>query len=110
MEPEELQLVVEALPFPDPSEADEHGLLAYGGDLLPERLLSAYARGIFPWYEQEPILWFSPDPRMVLLPDALWLPGDVYPVLGAHHFFGGSQISSDLYRLFSHVIAASEKV
>ncbi len=71
MEPEELQLVVEALPFPDPSEADEHGLLAYGGDLLPERLLSAYARGIFPWYEQEPILWFSPDPRMVLLPDEL---------------------------------------
>ena len=67
MEPDELQLIVDAVPFPDPNEADEHGLLAYGGDLLPERLLSAYARGIFPWYEEDPILWFSPDPRMVLL-------------------------------------------
>ena len=54
--------------FPDPREADPEGLLAFGGDLRPERLLSAYARGIFPWYESEPILWFSPDPRMVLVP------------------------------------------
>jgi leucyl/phenylalanyl-tRNA--protein transferase len=68
MEPSALQRVVDAVPFPDPSEADAHGLLAYGGDLLPERLLSAYARGIFPWYERDPILWFSPDPRMLLLP------------------------------------------
>ncbi len=52
----------------------------------------------------------GPNDGMVLLPDALWLPGDVYPVLGADHFFRGSQISSLLYRLFSHVIAASEKV
>ena len=71
MGPEELQRVVEAVPFPDPSEADEHGLLAYGGDLLPERLVSAYARGIFPWYEEDPILWFSPDPRAVLVPGEL---------------------------------------
>jgi leucyl/phenylalanyl-tRNA--protein transferase len=71
MQPDELQVVVEGVPFPDPNEADEHGLLAYGGDLGPERLLSAYARGIFPWYEEDPILWFSPDPRMVLLPDEL---------------------------------------
>ena len=66
MDPEELQRIVEAAPFPDPTEADQHGLLAYGGDLTPARLLSAYARGIFPWYEEDPILWFSPDPRMVL--------------------------------------------
>jgi leucyl/phenylalanyl-tRNA--protein transferase len=71
MEPAALQRIVEAAPFPDPREADEHGLLAYGGDLLPERLLSAYARGIFPWYEEDPILWFSPDPRMVLVPGEL---------------------------------------
>ena len=71
LEPAALQQIVEAVPFPDPSEADAHGLLAYGGDLLPERLLSAYARGIFPWYERDPILWFSPDPRMVLLPHEL---------------------------------------
>jgi leucyl/phenylalanyl-tRNA--protein transferase len=58
--------------FPLPSEAEASGLLAVGGDLSSERLLAAYASGIFPWYsEGEPILWFSPDPRMVLHTDAL---------------------------------------
>jgi leucyl/phenylalanyl-tRNA--protein transferase len=52
--------------FPDPAEAETSGLLAVGGDLAPERLLLAYAKGIFPWYEAPPILWFSPDPRGVL--------------------------------------------
>ena len=48
------------------------GLLCAGGDLSPARLLAAYRRGIFPWYsEGEPILWWSPDPRLVLLPDEL---------------------------------------
>ncbi len=48
---------------------DPDGLLCVGGDLRPERLLAAYRRGIFPWYsEGQPILWWSPDPRMVLLP------------------------------------------
>ena len=73
MQPEELQRIVDAAPFPDPSEADLHGLLAYGGDVSPERLVSAYARGIFPWYEEDPILWFSPDPRMLLLPGDLYV-------------------------------------
>jgi leucyl/phenylalanyl-tRNA--protein transferase len=46
------------------------GLLAAGGDLSPTRLLAAYERGVFPWYSaQQPILWWSPDPRMVLFPD-----------------------------------------
>jgi leucyl/phenylalanyl-tRNA--protein transferase len=45
------------------------GLLAAGGDLSPTRLLSAYERGVFPWYSQQPILWWSPDPRMVLFPN-----------------------------------------
>jgi leucyl/phenylalanyl-tRNA--protein transferase len=46
------------------------GLLAAGGDLTPERLLAAYERGVFPWYSaQQPILWWSPDPRMVLFPE-----------------------------------------
>jgi leucyl/phenylalanyl-tRNA---protein transferase len=46
------------------------GLLAAGGDLSPARLLAAYERGVFPWYsEQQPILWWSPDPRMVLFPN-----------------------------------------
>ena len=59
------------LAFPPPSRAERSGLLAVGGDLSPERLLRAYSHGIFPWYEQPPILWFSPDPRMLIAPGAL---------------------------------------
>jgi leucyl/phenylalanyl-tRNA---protein transferase len=56
--------------FPDPEHADKDGLLAAGGDLSPEALISAYAAGIFPWFdEHSPILWWSPDPRLVLFPD-----------------------------------------
>lgn len=56
--------------FPEPSLAGEDGLLAAGGTLEVEVLLEAYSRGIFPWYsEGSPILWWSPDPRMVLFPD-----------------------------------------
>ena len=60
--------------FPDPALALDvpNGLLAAGGDLGPERLLCAYRRGIFPWFsEGQPILWWSPDPRAVLWPEAL---------------------------------------
>jgi leucyl/phenylalanyl-tRNA--protein transferase len=61
--------LTEDLAFPDPALAEPDGLLAVGGDLSPERLLLAYANGIFPWYNNEsPILWWSPDPRMVLYP------------------------------------------
>jgi len=62
------------VPFPPVSRAlrDPNGLLAAGGDLTVERLLEAYRRGIFPWYgEGQPILWWSPDPRMVLYTDEL---------------------------------------
>ncbi|HEX5755600.1 MAG TPA: leucyl/phenylalanyl-tRNA--protein transferase, partial [Arenimonas sp.] len=55
-------------PFPPPHFAlrQPDGLLAMGGDLSPDRLLNAYARGIFPWYSDgQPILWWCPDPRMV---------------------------------------------
>ena len=58
--------------FPPLDQAlrDPPGLLAAGGDLNPTRLLAAYERGVFPWYSaQQPILWWSPDPRMVLFPD-----------------------------------------
>ncbi|HRQ28653.1 MAG TPA: leucyl/phenylalanyl-tRNA--protein transferase [Saprospiraceae bacterium] len=55
--------------FPHPQLAGEDGLLAVGGDLSLERLLSAYRFGIFPWYnEDDPVLWWSPDPRFVVLP------------------------------------------
>ena len=56
--------------FPNPREGSEEGLLAYGGDLNPLRLLKAYESGIFPWFsEDDPILWWSPNPRLVLYPD-----------------------------------------
>ncbi len=55
--------------FPLPELAEEDGLLAVGGDLSPERLINAYANGIFPWYSDDsPILWWSPNPRMLLFP------------------------------------------
>ena len=58
--------------FPDVEYAGPEGLLAVGGDLNSERLLAAYRQGIFPWYsDDQPILWWSPDPRAVLLPDNL---------------------------------------
>lgn len=58
--------------FPPADHAEPGGLLAVGGDLRPERLLTAYAGGIFPWYSAgQPILWHSPDPRMVLEMDGL---------------------------------------
>jgi leucyl/phenylalanyl-tRNA--protein transferase len=60
------------LEFPDLDEADESGLLAVGGDLSIERLKLAYSKGIFPWYEDGmPVLWWTPDPRMVLFPDKI---------------------------------------
>jgi leucyl/phenylalanyl-tRNA--protein transferase len=56
--------------FPDPRNASDEGLLAYGGGLEPNRILNAYRRGIFPWFnEGDPILWWSPNPRLVLYPN-----------------------------------------
>lgn len=60
------------LRFPPVEQATPEGLLAIGGDLRPERLLEAYRHGIFPWYsDDQPILWWSPDPRAVLFPEKL---------------------------------------
>jgi leucyl/phenylalanyl-tRNA---protein transferase len=65
-------LLSDSLVFPDPRCAESDGLVAVGGDLRIERLLLAYQNGIFPWYsEGNPIMWFSPDPRLVLFPDKL---------------------------------------
>lgn len=53
--------------FPDPNFANDKGILAYGGDLSPSRIMTAYLNGIFPWYnETDPILWWSPNPRCIL--------------------------------------------
>ncbi len=65
-------LLSDDLIFPSPRLAPKEGLLAVGGDLSQERLLLAYRMGIFPWYSRyEPILWWSPDPRLVLYPGEL---------------------------------------
>lgn len=60
--------------FPDPEDAldEPNGLLAWGGDLSPDRLIAAYGQGIFPWFnEDEPVLWWSPDPRCVFRTDGI---------------------------------------
>jgi leucyl/phenylalanyl-tRNA--protein transferase len=63
------QLEMDSNEFPDPRKAEAGGIVAWGGDLGPERLIEAYRRGIFPWYmEGDPILWWSPDPRLLLYP------------------------------------------
>ncbi len=62
------------LSFPDPRSASDEGIVAYGGDLTPSRLMLAYRSGIFPWYSKnDPILWWSPDPRLILELDAFKL-------------------------------------
>ncbi|MBU2939020.1 leucyl/phenylalanyl-tRNA--protein transferase [Lacinutrix sp. C3R15] len=67
-----MHLLNQKIEFPNVQEADDEGLLAIGGDLSVERLLLAYKSGIFPWFnENDPILWWSPDPRFVLFPEKL---------------------------------------
>lgn len=81
------------------------GLLAWGGDLSPKRLLAAYQRGIFPWYsEGQPILWHSPDPRFVLLPPQLHVPRSLKKAMNR----GTYQVRYDT--AFASVIAACGKV
>ncbi len=65
-----MDVLTDTLWFPNPETADEDGLLAVGADLSVARLLLAYNSGIFPWFEDaQPILWWSPDPRMILFPE-----------------------------------------
>ena len=73
--------------FPNPALADGEGLLAVGGDLRMERLVNAYANGIFPWYDDDsPILWWSPDPRFVLYPKELHIPRSLRRVINSRKF------------------------
>jgi len=68
--------------FPDVASASPEGVIAIGGDLSPERLLLAYKSGIFPWYNHgEPIIWYCPDPRMVLYPKQLRISKSLRKVL-----------------------------
>ena len=75
------------LRFPPVDQASPEGLLAVGGDLRPERLLEAYRHGIFPWYnEDQPILWWSPDPRAMLVPDRLHVPRRLERIIRRNRF------------------------
>ena len=81
------QLIPEIPFFPSTDEAEDDGLLAIGGDLNKERLLEAYRSGIFPWYEDgQPILWWSPDPRLILMPEELKISRSLRKVLNRNHF------------------------
>ncbi len=81
------QLIPEISLFPPTEEAEEDGLLAVGGDLTKERLLAAYSKGIFPWYEKgQPIMWWSPDPRLVLIPEELKISRSLRKVLRKQKF------------------------
>ena len=91
--------------FPPPQLATKEGLLAIGGDLSPKRLLLAYRNGIFPWYsEGEPILWWSPDPRLVLYPDELKVSRSLNKVINRGDF----QVTID--RAFEAVITECAQV
>lgn len=91
-------------PFPPTSLADPDGLLAMGGDLSPQRLLVAYQSGIFPWYEGEHILWWSPDPRFVLFPDELKISKSMRPLLNRNEF----EFTTN--KAFSQVIRQCKKI
>jgi len=93
--------------FPDPRHAPDEGLLAYGGDLSSHRLLVAYKNGIFPWYsEGDPILWWSPNPRLLLYPDQFKLRKSFKRVLRSgkftvtfdRHFSEVIQYCANVYR------------
>ncbi len=87
------------LAFPNPYYAEEEGLLAYGGDLSSQRLLLAYKNGIFPWFGKgDPILWWSPNPRLILYPDKFNLRKSFRRVLRSGKF----SVTFDKY--FSEVI------
>lgn len=94
-------LLSETLTFPPPHFARKDGLLAIGGDLSRERLLLAYRNGIFPWYSPgEPILWWSPDPRLVLYPEEIHISRSLRKTLKKKQF----QITTD--KVFAEVIRA----
>ncbi len=82
-----MYLLTKEIKFPNPLEADANGLLAIGGDLSSERLIKAYKNGIFPWYnENEPLLWWSPDPRMVLFPEEIKISKSMRSILNKNKF------------------------
>ncbi|NLN61216.1 MAG: leucyl/phenylalanyl-tRNA--protein transferase [Deltaproteobacteria bacterium] len=96
--------LIEHIIFPSSDEASPSGILAVGGDLSPERILEAYRQGIFPWYtDEEPILWWSPNPRFVLFPSEIHISQTMRQILRQGRF----RITYD--RDFYGVITACQK-
>lgn len=90
--------------FPNPEDSDAQGLLAIGGDLSTQRILNAYRQGIFPWYDPKyPILWWSPDPRLILKPQAFKTSRSLKKTLKAPYSF-------TIDTAFAEVIGACAKV
>ncbi len=82
-----MHILGDNLSFPPVETADENGFLAIGGDLSIERLLEAYRHGIFPWYnDEDPICWWSPDPRFVLFPGQLHVSDSMKQVIRRKQF------------------------
>jgi leucyl/phenylalanyl-tRNA---protein transferase len=91
--------------FPDPRSADSDGLLAAGGDLSIQSLIAAYSNGIFPWFdENSPILWWSPDPRLILIPSRFKISASLQNRLRSGRF----EVRTD--RDFASVIAHCARV
>jgi leucyl/phenylalanyl-tRNA--protein transferase len=96
-----VEFLTEDLWFPDVSKASEEGIVAIGGDLSMARLLLAYRSGIFPWFENdEPILWWSPDPRFVLFPEKLKVSKSMRQVLRNKNY------TVTVNKAFANVIAS----
>ena len=94
-------MMIDFVRFPDLIDANQDGLLAHGGDLTPDTLVSAYAQGIFPWFNHDqPILWWSPDPRLVLYPQDFKTSKSLQKTIRAQKF----TFSCD--REFSQVVSA----
>lgn len=100
-----IKRLTDELIFPDYSEANPDGILAYGGDLSVERLKLAYRKGIFPWYNPgEPILWWFPDPRFVLYPEELKVSKSMTKILRENIF----EITEN--HAFEEVISNCQKI
>lgn len=100
-----IKRLTDELIFPDYSEANPDGILAYGGDLSVERLKLAYRKGIFPWYNPgEPILWWFPDPRFVLYPEELKVSKSMTKILRENIF----EITEN--QAFEEVISNCQKI
>jgi len=93
--------------FPLDLEPDRDGLIAVGGDLSERVLIEAYSKGIFPWYNGPPVMWFSPDPRLLLYPDDFHVPARLVRVLRRQAFT--VRFDYDFSRVIAHCAEVPRK-